>query len=82
MQSKVATYLGKEGDKDKEKEQISQIDQIRNMMSVENRLEGQDKKGGGGPAPPITFFIIPESGIDFIAQEVGLTDLMLSEQAP
>jgi hypothetical protein len=47
-----------------------------------NMIPWWDKRGGGGPAPPITFFIIPESGIDFIAQEVGLTDLMLSEQAP
>ena len=46
VQSKVAAFLGKENDQDKDKEQISQIDQIRNMMSIEENNE-PDKKGGG-----------------------------------
>ncbi len=47
-----------------------------------NAIPWWDKNGAGGPLPPSTFFIIPENGVDFIAQEVGLTDLMKSEQAP
>lgn len=33
VQSKVAAFLGKQKDPDKEKDNISQIDQIRNLMS-------------------------------------------------
>jgi hypothetical protein len=53
-----------------------------NAQGNVNMIPWWDRKGKSGPTPPATFFIIPESGIDFIAQEIGLTDLMLSEQAP
>lgn len=41
-------------------------------------------KTGGTPPPPVEFFIIPEDNATYpyIAQEVGLTDLMKRESAP
>jgi hypothetical protein len=41
-------------------------------------------KGGGAAPPPVEFFIIPEDNATYpyIAQEVGLTDLMKRESAP
>ena len=35
VQSRVAAYLGKAGDQDKANENMSQIDQIRNFINIE-----------------------------------------------
>lgn len=41
------------------------------------------ERPGGAPAPTPTFFIIPEdvATYPFVAQETGLTDLMLREDS-
>ena len=58
IQSRVAAFLGKENEKDANKESMSQIDQVRNFMDIDGATGGdashpikKDSIGGGMMSP-------------------------------